>query len=124
MALILEQGADLTATVAEGLAEARARLRAVVAPYDEEVQRRQHDLLMSPLVWDVAHVANYEDLWLVRALGGPPTRPELDDLYDAFKQPRRGRSSLPILGPSAAEAYADEVRTKALVMFSSLLIRA
>ena len=73
--------------------------------YDDAILSRQHDLLMSPLVWDVAHVANYEDLWLVRALGGEPTREGLDDLYDAFKQPRRERAALPILGPAEAVAY-------------------
>ena len=67
----------------------RARFLAILEPFDEAVLRRQHDVLMSPLLWDLAHVANYEDLWLVRALGGEPTRDGLDDLYDAFKQPRR-----------------------------------
>jgi iron(II)-dependent oxidoreductase len=114
VALILEPGTDLAATLADGLTEARARLRSVVAPYDDAVLRRQHDPLMSPLVWDVAHVASYEDQWLVRALGGSPTRPELDHLYDAFQQPRRGRAALPILGPAEAAAYGEEVRAKAL----------
>jgi iron(II)-dependent oxidoreductase len=119
MALILQRGSDLTAALAEGMSEARARTRAVVAPYEEAVLRRQHHPLMSPLVWDVAHMANYEDLWLVRALGGAATRPELDDLYDAFKQPRAGRSALPILSPDAATTYADEVRGKALELLAS-----
>ena len=117
MALILDPTggtADVAATLADALAESRARTLAVVAPYDEAVLRRQHDVLMSPLVWDVAHVANYEDLWLVRALGGKPTRRGLDDLYDAFKQPRRGRAALPVLAPAEAVAYGDEVRARAL----------
>ena len=114
MALILETASDLAAALADGLAEARDRTRAVVAPYAESVLHRQHDPLMSPLVWDVAHIANFEDLWLVRALGGPPTRHGLDDLYDAFKQPRRHRATLPILGIEEAFAYGDEVRARAL----------
>ena len=69
----------------------------ILEPFDEAVLRRQHDILMSPLLWDLAHVANYEDLWLVRALGGEPTRAGLDDLYDAFKQPRNVREALPLL---------------------------
>ena len=76
-------------TLAAALDESRARFLAILEPFDEPVLRRQHDVLMSPLLWDLAHVANYEDLWLVRALGGEPTRAGLDDLYDAFKQPRR-----------------------------------
>ena len=117
MALILDPTggpADVATTLAEALAEARARTRAVVAPYDDAVLRRQHDPLMSPLVWDVAHVANYEDLWLVRALGADATRTGLDDLYDAFKQPRRERAGLPVLSPADAVAYGDAVRARAL----------
>jgi hypothetical protein len=32
----------------------------------------QHDPLMSPLVWDLAHVGQQEELWLLR--GGDPGR--------------------------------------------------
>jgi iron(II)-dependent oxidoreductase len=105
---------DLNAHLAELLAESRARTLAILEPYDDEVLRRQHDPLMSPMVWDLAHVANYEDLWLVRALGGDATRDGLDDLYDAFKQPRSVRERLPLLDPDQARAYAAAVRTAAL----------
>ena len=45
----------------------------------------QHSRLMSPLVWDLAHVGNYEELWLLReAAGIEAMRPELDSIYDAF----------------------------------------
>jgi iron(II)-dependent oxidoreductase len=102
------------------LAESRARTLSLVAPYDDAVLRRQHDPLMSPLVWDLAHIANYEDIWLVRALGGAPTRTDLDHLYDAFKQPRGVREALPLLEPSEARAYGDAVRDRTL----DLLARA
>ena len=75
---------------------------------------RQHDPIMSPLVWDLAHVANYEDIWLVRALGGEVTRAGLDDLYDAFRQPRGVRSTLPLLSSAEAVRYGQEVRARAL----------
>jgi iron(II)-dependent oxidoreductase len=110
---------DLAADLAEALATSRARTLEVIRPYDDAVLRRQHDPLMSPLVWDVAHVANYEDLWLVRALGGDPTRAGLDDLYDAFKQPRRDRAGLPVLGPDDAVAYGDAVRARALDLLAA-----
>ena len=105
---------DLVAELAGALTESRARTLEVIAPFDEAVLRRQHDPLMSPLLWDVAHVANYEDWWLVRALGGDATRAGIDDLYDAFKQPRRDRAGLPVLGPVEAVAYGHAVRARAL----------
>ena len=109
--------------LADLLAEARARTLDIVAPFDDVVLRRQHDPLMSPLVWDLAHVASYEDLWLVRALGGAPVRPDLDHLYDAFQQPRHVREALPILGPAEARAYGDEVRARALEVLAAADLR-
>jgi gamma-glutamyl hercynylcysteine S-oxide synthase len=105
----------------DALAEVRSRSLGLLEPLPDEVLRRQHSPLMSPLVWDLAHVANYEDLWLVRALTGEaPTRPELDDLYDAFRHPRRTRESLPILGPAEARSYAATVRERALEVLGAL----
>jgi iron(II)-dependent oxidoreductase len=76
---------------------------------------------MSPLVWDLAHVANYEDQWLVRAVTRQPAdRPGLDDLYDAFQHPRATRSALPMLGPAEARAYAGEVRRRALDVLAGI----
>jgi hypothetical protein len=70
---------------------------------------------MSPLAWDLAHIAAYEDLWLVHRLGGEPLlRPELAAMYDAFETPRTVRGDLPILDRAGALAYLDEVRERAL----------
>ena len=77
----------------------------------------QHDPLMSPLVWDLAHVGQQEELWLLR--GGDPARlgmltPDVDALYDAFKHPRAERPGLPLLPPVEARAYDHEVRGRVL----------
>ena len=82
---------------------------------DHDDLTRQHSPLMSPLVWDLAHVGNYEELWLLRAAAGvEPMRPEIDDLYDAFEHPRAERPTLPLLTPAEARTYIGEVRAKAL----------
>ena len=76
--------------------------------------------LMSPLVWDLAHVGNYEELWLLRqAAGQEAMRPEIDDLYDAFEHPRAERPTLPLLSPDEARAYIGTVRAKVLDSLSS-----
>ncbi|MQA03360.1 MAG: ergothioneine biosynthesis protein EgtB [Streptosporangiales bacterium] len=75
----------------------------------------QHSRLMSPLVWDLAHVGNYEELWLLRAAAGiEPMRPEIDDIYDAFEHPRTERPTLPLLSPREAGDYIGLVRRKVL----------
>ncbi|MGW8379480.1 ergothioneine biosynthesis protein EgtB [Streptomyces sp. ODS28] len=77
----------------------------------------QHSPLMSPLVWDLAHIANQEEIWLLREAGRRPAlRPELDRLYDAFQHPRADRPALPLLAPDEAEAYASEVRERVLAI--------
>ncbi len=66
---------------------------------------------MSPLVWDLAHIGNYEELWLLReAAGARAIDPTLDDMYDAFRHPRPNRPALPLLGPAEARRYIAEVR--------------
>lgn len=71
----------------------------------------QHSPLMSPLVWDYAHVGNYEEQWLLRAAAGREAlRPDIDVLYDAFENPRADRVELPLLRPEEARAYNARVR--------------
>jgi iron(II)-dependent oxidoreductase len=66
---------------------------------------------MSPLVWDYAHIGHFEELWLLRNVGGrAPTRAEHDDVYDAFAHERSERGELPILAPESARAYVNAIR--------------
>ncbi|MEU3016705.1 ergothioneine biosynthesis protein EgtB [Nocardiopsis sp. NPDC007018] len=82
---------------------------------DEEDLLAQHSPLMSPLVWDLAHIGNYEEQWLLRAAGGRAAlRPDIDGLYDAFENPRADRVALPLLRPEEARAYNDRVRREVL----------
>ena len=115
------KGQGDTSEIADALTEVRARTLDLLAPLADEVLVGQHSPLMSPLVWDLGHVANYEDQWLVRALTGDvPTRPELDTLYDAFRHPRRDRHALPVPGPADARAYGAEIRGRALDVLERL----
>ncbi|MFI5845947.1 ergothioneine biosynthesis protein EgtB [Catenuloplanes sp. NPDC051500] len=106
---------DLRLTVAAELERTRARTEALTEAVDDSDLIRQHSPLMSPLVWDLAHVGNQEELWLVRDVGGrDPVRRDIDELYDAFKHPRRDRPALPLLNPAEARAYVRQVRNKAM----------
>ena len=71
---------------------------------------------MSPLVWDLAHIGNQEELWLLRDVGGrEPILPEtVDQLYDAFQHPRADRPALPLLDPASSRRYVGEVRNKVI----------
>lgn len=105
---------DLKESLARQLDEVRARSLALLEPLDDAELVRQHSPLMSPLAWDLAHIANFEDLWLVRALGGDAVGAAYDHLYDAFRTPRAERPSLPLLDPGSARRYLADVRNRAL----------
>jgi iron(II)-dependent oxidoreductase len=110
----------LTDHVVAELEAARERTLGLV-DLSEEDQRSQHSPLMSPLVWDLAHVGNYEELWLLREVGGRPALDaSIDSLYDAFRHPRPDRPSLPLLGPAEARTYIGDVRSRVLDVIESV----
>lgn len=99
--------------IAESLTRARNRTAALTDCVNETELVAQHSRLMSPLVWDLAHIGNQEELWLVRDVGGrEPVRTDIDELYDAFKHARPDRPALPLLGPASARDYVRAVREK------------
>jgi iron(II)-dependent oxidoreductase len=110
--------------IVDHLDAGRARTLALLAPFDDDFLAAQHSPLMSPLAWDLAHIGNYEDQWLVRALGGDGVGLQLDELYDAFLHPRAERPALPLLSPTQARAYVDEVRDRTLMLLDHEAVRA
>jgi gamma-glutamyl hercynylcysteine S-oxide synthase len=105
----------LRSRIADELARSRARTAQLAGAVDDADLVRQHSPIMSPLVWDLAHVGNQEELWLVRDVGGrDPVRSDIDDLYDAFRHARADRPRLPLLDPAEARGYVTTVRDKVL----------
>src|SRR5271163_4165332 len=91
----------------------RARTLALVADLDDEQLERVHSPIMSPLAWDLGHIAAYEDLWLAHRHGGLELlRPELAALYDAFETPRSVRGEIEALGPGEAREYLAAVSAR------------
>jgi len=95
------------------MSAARERTLALVAALDEHELERVHAPIMSPLVWDLGHIAAYEDLWLGHRYGELPLlRPDLAALYDAFETPRAVRGEIEALGPADARAYMAAVSAR------------
>src|SRR5918994_268712 len=73
-------------SLAQRLTKARDRTLRLVE-FDDAEMHRQYDPLMSPLVWDLAHIGWQEELWLLR--GNDPSQPgllepQVERCYDAF----------------------------------------
>jgi len=78
-------GEALRDLAAAELLAARDRTTLLTSAVDEADLVKQHSPLMSPLVWDLAHIANQEELWLLRAVGGRDAmRPEIVQELDAL----------------------------------------
>jgi iron(II)-dependent oxidoreductase len=92
---------------------AREGTLALVAGLSDSELETVHSPIMSPLVWDLGHIAAYEDLWLAhRAAGMELLEPDLADVYDAFETPRAVRGDIEALGPRDAVAYLARVRER------------
>ncbi|MFL6037850.1 MAG: SUMF1/EgtB/PvdO family nonheme iron enzyme [Gaiellaceae bacterium] len=106
----------MSLTELEGILEhARKRTEGLLEPLDDEQLTRQVSPLQSPLVWDLAHIGYFEELWLLRnGNGRAPASTDFDGLYDSFAHERGARGALPILSPNDARAYVRTVREKVL----------
>lgn len=94
------------------LEHARERTEALVGGLDYEQLTRQFSPLQSPLVWDLAHIGYFEELWLLDG--------DRDDLYESFAHPRDERGELPILSPAEAWGSLAEVRAEVLERLPAL----
>ena len=101
-------------TIADQLLEARARTLLLVAPLSDEDLHAQHDALMSPVLWDLGHIAHFEELWLTRNLDGPIEFVEMPGLYNPFEHPRSTRGALALPGLEECRAIMDEIRGRVL----------
>jgi iron(II)-dependent oxidoreductase len=109
----------VTASTKEAIAtrmeEARGRTLLLLEPLDDEQLNRVYSPILSPLAWDLGHIANFEELWLVQRIGGrEPLHGGLGRFYDAIENPRKTRGELPILRDAELRSYLQEVRERTL----------
>ena len=100
--------------IARRLEEVRARTLALIAPLAEEDLRQQHDPLMSPILWDLGHIAHFEELWLVEQLGRAVQFGEMPGMYNPFEHPRRVRGELPLPTLAGCLREMEEIRGRVL----------
>ena len=101
--------------IAARLEAVRARTMLLVEQVSDETLNTVHSPLMSPIVWDLGHIATFEDLWLARsAFGKAMLRERLGDVYDPNAAPRSERGGLPYLRSEDAFRYMDDVRARVL----------
>lgn len=113
--------ASSKAAIAARLSEARQRTLALIEPLDDEQLNRVYSPILSPLAWDLGHIANFEELWLVQTIGErEPLHGDLGSFYDAIENPRRTRGELPILRDAELRAYMADVRARTLEVLEAV----
>lgn len=97
--------ADLDAT--------RERTWLLADPLDDARLRAAATDYLSPPVWDLGHMANFEELWLVQFfLECPELHEGYNDIYNAFKHARKERPKLRLLDREGVRKYMGEVRER------------
>src|SRR6185437_560369 len=98
--------------------EARERTFELIAPLSDDDLHRQHDPLMSPIIWDLGHIAHFEELWLVRNLEGPVEFGEMPGIFNPFENPRRVRGTLQLPTLDECKTLMAEIRSRVLARMS------
>ena len=108
------------ARIAARLERVRERTLSLIAGLDWETLRRQHIPILSPMVWDLGHLANFEDLWLCQNVADlEPVEPEYASMFDAVLNPRPTREDLPLPVARTLWSYMSRVRQRALDVLGS-----
>lgn len=94
---------ELTAAQLAGmLREARGRTLDLVADLSDEQLMGPRLSIINPLIWEIGHVAWFQEKWALRHLRGRgPLRQDADQLYDSAAVPHDTRWDLPL--PSRQE---------------------
>jgi iron(II)-dependent oxidoreductase len=92
------------------LREARTRTLAIVADLDDSQMMGPRLPTVNPLLWEIGHLAWFQEQWTLRTLRGePPRLPEGDALYDSAAVPHDRRWDLPLPGRAGTLAFMEEI---------------
>jgi iron(II)-dependent oxidoreductase len=70
--------------------------------------------IVNPLLWEIGHVAWFQERWLFRRGGAPSARADADALYDSSAVPHATRWDLPLPSRAATLGYMAEVSGRVL----------
>ena len=92
--------------------------RAAARGLTDEQLTAQYSPLQSPLVWDLAHIGWFEELWLLRRRR--TSAPAGETTCTTRSSTRAERGELPLLSPDETRAYLRDVRERVLDLLPTL----
>src|SRR5947208_8108020 len=106
-------------SLAAWVEDARQRTVELVADLDGNQLLGPRLPIVNPLLWEIAHVAWFQEKWALRhALGRPPLIAHVDALYDSTAIPHDTRWDLPLLDRAGALAYLARTRDAVLELLA------
>jgi iron(II)-dependent oxidoreductase len=94
----------------EALRETRTRTLELVDDLSDAQWMGPHLAIVNPLRWEIAHVAWFQEFWILRHFGKqPPILKNGDDLYDSARVAHDTRWDLPLLKREETFAYMETV---------------
>jgi iron(II)-dependent oxidoreductase len=92
------------------LTDARKRTLALVADLDDHLLIGPRLSIVNPLLWEIGHVAWFQEKWALRHLRGQsPLREGVDELYDSAAVAHDTRWDLPLPSREQTLAYMQDV---------------
>lgn len=106
--------------IARALIDARSRTLALVADLTDEQLMGPRLAIVNPLLWEIGHVAWFQEKWVLRRENAGSVRDDADALYDSMAIPHDTRWDLPL--PSRAEtlSYMQQVLDGILERLSTI----
>src|SRR5262245_39971893 len=104
--------ADLLAT---WVRDARQRSLELIADLADRQLMGPRLPIVNPLLWEIGHLAWFQEKWVLRTAGlQPPIREDADSMYDSAAVPHDTRWDLPLPSRQKTLAYMQEVQDRIL----------
>ncbi len=101
--------------LAQMLTDARARTLGLVTDLTDEQLIGPRLPIVNPLLWEIGHVAWFQEYWVLRHVGGEkPILKDGDSLYDSARVPHDDRWTLPLLSWAETMRYMEKVLDRVL----------
>src|SRR5262245_11074467 len=98
-------------TLAAWVADARRRTLDLIDDLADEQLLGPRLPIVNPLLWEIGHLAWFQEKWVLRHAGGLASlRADADALYDSAAVPHATRWDLPLPRRTETLAYLAEVR--------------
>ena len=113
-------GMDFPAAITESLREARRRTISLVDDLNDKQMMGPRLEIVNPLLWEIGHVAWFQEYWILRHLNRQPSILEKGDaLYDSAKVAHETRWNIPLLSRMSVQSYMQEVLERVIDLYGA-----